>query len=109
MKINQEIKNPYCEVEENSRLNDRDYLNSVLILEEKLADDYSKFLNEASHEYLYEDYFILFEDVKDAYREIKNLLFQKGWIKYEVAPEKEVQKLVLTATGNLEKLELDEE
>ena len=43
MKINQEIKNPYCEVEENSRLNARDYLNSVLILEEKLADDYSKF------------------------------------------------------------------
>ena len=109
MKINQEIKNPYCEVEENSTLNDRDYLNSILILEEKLADNYSKFLNEASHEELYEDYFILFEDEKDACREIKNLLFQKGWIEYEVSPENEVQKIVLTCSKRLEKLDIEEE
>mgnify|MGYP001624887987 FL=1 len=108
MKINQEIKNPYCEVKESNHLNDRDYLYSVLILEEKLADDYSRLLNEASHEYLYEDYFILFEDTKDAYREIKNQLFQKGWINHEVAPEKEVQKLSLIATEIVENLNLEE-
>ena len=108
MKINQEIKNPYCAVKESNHLNDRDYLYSVLILEEKLADDYSRLLNEASHEYLYEDYFILFEDTKDAYREIKNQLFQKGWINHEVAPEKEVQKLSLIATEIVENLNLEE-
>ena len=108
MKINPEIKNPYFEVKESNCLNDRDYLYSALILEEKLADDYSKCLNEASHEYLYEDYFIMFEDTKDAYREIKNQLFQKGWISHEVALENEVQKLSLILTKILENLNLEE-
>ena len=109
MKINQEIKNPCCPVEESKTMNDRDYLTSMLMAEEKLADNYSTLLNEASHEELYEDYFILFEDEKDACREIGNLFFQKGWIEYEVAPENEVKKIALICSKKLEKLALEEE
>lgn len=109
MKINQEIKNPCCPVEESKTMNDRDYLTSMLMTEEKLADNYSTLLNEASHEELYEDYFILFEDEKDACREIENLFFQKGWIEYEVASENEVKKIALICSKKLEKLALEEE
>ncbi len=102
MKINREIKNPRCEVEKGIGMNDQDYLYSVLLLERSLSNQYSQVLNDASNEYLYEDYFVLFEDTKDAYREIKNLFFQKGWLCYEVAPEVLVQRTVLDCEKNLD-------
>ncbi len=79
MKINNDKK----EVKENKELNDKDYLNMILVLEKNLSNNYSNILNEVSNEYLYEDVFEIFEDTKDMVRELYQLLFRNGWITLE--------------------------
>ena len=63
---NNEIKNQKKEVPTGIEMNDRDYLNVVLELEKNMSNNYSIALNEASNDYLYEDFFTLLEDAKDA-------------------------------------------
>jgi len=87
---NNEIKNQKKEVPTGIEMNDRDYLNSILELEKNMSNNYSIALNEASNEYLYEDYFTLFEDTKDAARECYNLMFQYGWYTLEEAEDQKV-------------------
>lgn len=76
---NKEIKNSPKEVPNGIKMNDRDYLNSILELEKNMSNNYSIALNEASNDYLYEDYFSMLEDSKDMARELYNLMFQNGW------------------------------
>lgn len=76
---NKEIKNSQKEVPSGIKMNDRDYLNVVLELEKNMSNNYSIALNEASNDYLYEDYFSMLEDSKDIARELYNLMFKNGW------------------------------
>lgn len=91
---NNEIKNPKMEVPSGIEMNDRDYLNSVLELEKNMSNNYSIALNEASNDYLYEDYFTLLEDSKDAARECYNLMFEYGWYTLEEAEEQKVNEKI---------------
>ncbi len=91
---NKEIKNPKMEVPNGMEMNDRDYLNSILELEKNMSNNYSIALNEASNDYLYEDYFTLLEDTKDAAREAYNLMFQFGWYTLEEAEETKVEEKI---------------
>lgn len=101
---NNEIKNPKMEVPTGIEMNDCDYLKSVLELEKNLSNNYSIALNEASNDYLYEDYFTLFEDTKDAAREVYNLLFQYGWYTLEEAEEQKVNNKISCFETKLEEL-----
>jgi len=98
---NNEIKNPKTEVPTGIKMNDCDYLNSVLELEKNLSNNYSIALNEASNDYLYEDYFTLLEDAKDAARELYNLAFQNGWYTLEEAEEQKVNDKLNCLTQKL--------
>ena len=98
---NNEIKNPKVEVPTGIEMNDRDYLSVVLELEKNMSNNYSIALNEASNDYLYEDYFVLFEDTKDAARELYNLMFEKGWYTLEEAEEKKVTEKINCLTQKL--------
>lgn len=80
---NKEIKNSQKEVPVGIKMNDRDYLNSILELEKNMSNNYSIALNEASNDYLYEDYFSMLEDSKDMARELYNLMFKNGWYSLE--------------------------
>ena len=80
---NKEIKNSQKEVQSGIKMNDRDYLNSILELEKNMSNNYSIALNEASNDYLYEDYFSMLEDSKDMARELYNLMFKNGWYSLE--------------------------
>lgn len=104
MMNNNEIKNPKKEVPTGIEMNDRDYLNSILELEKNMSNNYSIALNEASNDYLYEDYFTLFEDTKDAARECYNLMFQNGWYTLEEAEENKVSKKIDCFTKELSEL-----
>lgn len=80
---NKKIKNSQKEVPSGIKMNDRDYLNSILELEKNMSNNYSIALNEASNDYLYEDYFSMLEDSKDMARELYNLMFKNGWYSLE--------------------------
>lgn len=101
---NNEIKNPKMEVPTGIEMNDCDYLKSILELEKNMSNNYSIALNEASNDYLYEDYFTLFEDTKDAARELYNLMFQYGWYTIEEAEEQKVNNKVSCFETKLEEL-----
>ena len=104
MMKNNEIKNPKKEVSTGIEMNDCDYLTSVLELEKNMSNNYSIALNEASNDYLYEDYFTLFEDTKDAARECYNLMFQNGWYTLEEAEENKVSKKIDCFNKKLQEL-----
>ena len=102
-----EIKNPRVEVPTGKQMNDCDYLTSILELEKDMSNNYSIALNEASNDYLYEDYFTLFEDTKDAAREIYNLMFQNGWYTLEEAEEQKVTEKINCFEKKLEEIGLE--
>lgn len=102
---NNEIKNAQKEVPTGIEMNDRDYLNSVLELEKNMSNNYSIALNEASNDYLYEDYFTLLEDTKDAAREAYNLMFQYGWYTLEEAEEQKVNDKIQCLERKMKELE----
>lgn len=106
---NNEIKNPKTEVPTGIAMNDRDYLNVVLELEKNMSNNYSIALNEASNDYLYEDFFALLEDAKDAARELYNLMFQNGWYTLEQAEEQKVNQKINSFTQELTDLGLETE
>ncbi len=83
---NKKIGNPEKMVPETEEMNDKDYLNVVLELEKNMSNNYSVALNEASNENLYNEYFDLFEDTKDAAREVYETMFEAGW--YQLEEEK---------------------
>lgn len=105
---NNEIKNPKMEVPTGSNMNDRDYLASVLELEKNMSNNYSIALNEASNDYLYEDYFSMMEDAKDAARECYNLMFECGWYTLEKAEDNKVQQKLNCFEKKIEELGLQE-
>ena len=103
---NNEIKNPKVEVSTGINMNDRDYLASVLELEKNMSNNYSIALNEASNDYLYEDYFSMLEDSKDATRECYNLMFECGWYTLEQAEETKVEQKLNEFSQKLNELGL---
>lgn len=106
---NNEIKNQKKEVPTGIEMNDCDYLNSILELEKNMSNNYSIALNEASNDYLYEDYFTLLEDSKDAAREAYNLMFQNGWYTLEEAEEQKVSEKINCFNQELTELGISEE
>lgn len=102
---NNEIKNPKVEVQEGLKMNDCDYLTAVLELEKNMSNNYSIALNEASNDNLYEDYFTLFEDTKDAAREIYNLMFQNGWYTIETAEDNKINQKITCFEQQLTQVE----
>lgn len=104
--MNKEIKNDKVEVPTGINMNDCDYLTAVLELEKNMSNNYSIALNEASNDYLYEDYFVLFEDSKDVCREIYNYMFRYGWYSVEEENENKVQEKIANFTQQLNDLNI---
>ena len=102
------IGNIKTEVPSGIEMNDKDYLTSVLELEKNMSNNYSIALNEASNDYLYEDYFELFEDTKDAARELYNLMFKNGWYTLEKAQENKIQEKINCFETEMNELESQE-
>ena len=97
---NNEIKNAKKEVKQGIEMNDCDYLSTVLELEKNLSNNYSIALNEAINDYIYEDYFSMFEDTKDIARECYNLMIEYGWYSLEEAEANKVNEKINCCTQN---------
>lgn len=74
-----QIKNQEVAVESGTKMNDKDYMNSLLGTLKELTKNYALILTEASNEKLYEEYKQAFEVFTSLQREIYELMFQKGW------------------------------
>lgn len=104
---NNRICNRRVRVESGIKMNDRDYLENIFFLEQGLSNMYSNLLTKVSNDYLYEDFFELFEDSKDISRDIYDLLFKNGWLEVEKASNVEINDLNSKLNGMLADIESD--
>lgn len=88
----QKIQNPETQVPTTPQMNDRDFINDVLATEKYMTESYSTFLNEASHQQLYQDVLNIFNETQNAQRNLYNLMFKKGWYKLEAAEQQKLQQ-----------------
>lgn len=86
------IENPKTPCKEGLEMNDKDYLNSILELEKDLSNNTAIALDEASNGDLYEEFFTILEDLKDAARECYDLAFRLGWYSLEAADETKINE-----------------
>ncbi|WP_428911109.1 spore coat protein [Niallia sp. Krafla_26] len=89
----QTIANPKTQqLNKTPQMNDRDFLNDLLTTEKYMTDGYNTFLNEASHEALYQDLLQIFTESQNQQRHLYNLMFQKGWYKLEPEEDQKLQQ-----------------
>lgn len=87
------IQNTETQIQKTPQLNDRDYLNDMLLTEKYMCVSYVHVLQEASHQALYQDIKAIFDQEADLQRDLYNVMFNKGWYKLE---SQEPQKIVQT-------------
>lgn len=87
---NNQIKNPKVEVPTGKKLNDKDYMNSLLSTLKELVKNYAIALTEASNENLYNEYKNTFEIYSKLQRDVYELMFRKGWYVLEKAEENKI-------------------
>jgi len=94
--MNNQIQNQKTEVPSGIKLNDKDYLNSLLSCLKEMVKNYSVVLTEASNENLYNTYKTMFYKYISLQREVFELAFRKGWYVLEAAESNKVSNKYLT-------------
>lgn len=89
---NNKICNPKTEVPTGTKLNDKDYLNSVLSMLKDMEKNYTMVLTEASNENLFSKYENMFNDIKNLQRDVYELAFRKGWYTLEKAENTKISE-----------------
>ena len=103
--MNNQIQNPKTNVPTGTKLNDKDYLNSLLSCLKEMIKNYSTVLTEASNENLYNTYKIMFDKFVVLQREVFELAFRKGWYILETAENNKISNKYQTL--NQEYLDLN--
>jgi len=67
------------------KLNDKDYLDDLLSCLKSMEKDFSFALTEASNEFLYDEYYNMFNDISQLQRAVYELMFKMGWYTLEKA------------------------
>ena len=60
--MNNKIENKKVEVPQTKKMNDKDYITTILTIEKAMVKDYATALTEASNNDLYNDYLEMFND-----------------------------------------------
>lgn len=94
--MNNQIQNSKTEVPSGIKLNDKDYINSLLSSLKEMVKNYSVVLTEASNENLYNKYKIMFDKYINLQREVFEIAFKKGWYVLESAETNKVSNKYLT-------------
>jgi len=87
------------------KMNDKDYLTVILELEKNMSNNYSIAMNEASNEYLYEDFFDFFTETKDMARDIYEYMKEQGWYQTEQEQQDKIDKKINEFNNYLDELE----
>ena len=98
---NNQISNPKTEVSKGTKLNDKDYMNSLLSSLKEMVKNYSVALTEASNETLYSEYKTMFDEYSKLQREVYEVMFRKGWYSLEKAEQQKLDKKYQTLNQEL--------
>lgn len=92
MNQQKKIQNPETQIPKTPQMNDRDFTNDMLATEKHMTAGYDVFLNEASHQSLYQTMLQIYTETQNCQREFFNLMFKKGWYSFEAANEQGLQQ-----------------
>lgn len=90
--MNNEIKNEKVQVPNGIKMNDKDYLNSLLSRLKDMTKGFNIAMTEASNDYLYDKYLDMFNDLSEMQREVFEVMFQKGWYILEKVDSNKIGK-----------------
>ncbi|WP_188802807.1 spore coat protein [Sporolactobacillus putidus] len=86
------IQNTETQVPKTPQMNDRDYLNDLLLTEKYMTVSYVQALHEASHQSFFQDIKNVLDQTCDHQRDLYNLMFNKGWYKIESQDPQKIQQ-----------------
>lgn len=98
---NNQISNPKTEIPKGTKLNDKDYMNSLLSSLKEIVKNYSVALTEASNENLYNEYKTMFDEYSKLQREVYEIMFRKGWYSLEKAEQQKLDTKYQTLNQEL--------
>lgn len=104
---NNKIQNPKTPIEESTSLNDCDYLNHILECEKNMSVSLAIALNEASNQQLFDEIYSMFQEVKQAGRELYNLAFKNGWYTLEQAESQKISEKLSELTQKINQLSFE--
>lgn len=87
-----QIKNQKVKVLTGIKLNDKDYLNSLLSRLKEMNKNYAVALTESSNEYLFEQYKIMFDNCGLLQRQVYETMFRKGWYIVEIVDDQKIKQ-----------------
>lgn len=102
--MNNKISNTKTEVPNTTKMNDKDYITTILSMEKQIVKDYAVAMTEASNDDLYNDYHDMFDDASELQREIYNLMFKKGWYCLEMAEDNKIMQKINTLQQEISQL-----
>ena len=86
-------------------LQDKDYLNILLILLKDTEKNLSTALTEASNENLYAEYKSMFDGISELQRNAYELMYKFGWYQLEEVEANKVSNLIETLEQDISSLE----
>ena len=102
---NSTIKNKMVTVPKGIKLNDEDYLNSVLSSFKEMSKNYSIVLTEASNEALYKTLKKQYDLITNMQRSLFEFMFEYGWYSLEKATKTNLDSKYSTLNTQLKDLE----
>ena len=90
--LNNQIANPKVEVPTGMKMNDKDYITSLLSCLKEMEKNYTISMTEASNENLYEIHKGVFFKIANLQRKVYELMFCKGWYCLEKAEQQKIEQ-----------------
>lgn len=103
------IENPKTPVEEGINYNYCDFVNIAMTIEKNMSNNYSIAIDEASNKELYDEYFEMFNKLKDNARRLYQYSFKNGWYSLSVENKNEVNTKLQEMESKMDSLHLDKD
>lgn len=98
------VNNTKTKVPTGMKLNEKDYMNSLLSSLKDIEKNYTVALTEASNEKLYNEFKKMFDKFAELQREVYEAMFKKGWYVLETVETKKINSKLNTLIQEWEDL-----
>lgn len=102
------LENPKTPVEEGMDYNYCDFVSIAMTIEKNMSNNYSIAIDEASNMDLYDDYFEMFNEIKDNARRLYEYSFDNGWYSLTVEDSNEINTKLQEMESKMKALNLED-
>lgn len=92
--MDNKVSNPKIEVSGGMNLNEKDFISSLLSCLKSMEKNFVVALTEASNEDLYNEYYLMFQEISKLQREVYEIMFRHGWYSMEKAEQQKIEQKI---------------